>query len=297
MTNRRLPDKVAVAGGGPAGMAAALWAARLGYAVVLLEQSDRLGGQLHQLTLPLIDVPGFVGSAAELAQRLESQLTGWPITIYRTTRVVAFDAETRRLVVDGAPELEADWLFYAPGLRARRLEVPGAQQIVDRSVSDYLSVGPAGRPVVVVGGGDRAAEAALRLAEGGLQVTLVHRGRSLSARPGYRARLAAGPVRILYETVVRAIQGGPDGYRVDVEGPSGRTTWDVDQVFIRIGMEPAVDHSLARVEAGVAVPAYAGITVIGDAALPGWQHSIVSAWASAMQSVKSWSLERGKADD
>jgi thioredoxin reductase (NADPH) len=287
----RLPDRVAVAGGGPAGLAAALWAARLGYEVILLEKGTRLGGQLHQLTLPLIDVPGFTGSAAELARRLESQLSQWPVTVYRSTPVVAYDVHTRRVVVDGQAELEAAWLFYAPGLRTRRLQVPGAQDVVDWSVSDYLAAKRDNQAVVVVGGGDRAAEAAVRLAEAGLTVSLVHRGSALSARPSYRARLSALTVRIFYQTVVRAILREPTGYRVEVEGPFGSAFWDVDQVFIRIGMEPAIDDRLARLDGEVAVPAYPGISVIGDAALPSWQHSIVSAWASAMKTVKKWSRQ------
>ncbi|MCY0864524.1 MAG: FAD-dependent oxidoreductase [Sulfobacillus sp.] len=288
MTNR-LPDRVAVAGGGPAGLAAALWAARLGYEVILFEKGARLGGQLHQLSLPLVDVPGFTGSAAELAHRLESQLSQWPVTIYRSASVVAYDVHTRRLVVDGQTDREAAWLFYAPGLRTRRLEVPGAHEVVDYSVSDYLARKRDNPAVVVVGGGDRAAEAALRLAEAGLLVRLIHRGAALSARPSYRARLAALSVPIFYHTVVRAILRQPIGYRVEGEGPLGSVAWDVDQVFIRIGMEPAIDDRLARLEGGVAVPAHPGISVIGDAALPSWQHSIVSAWASAMQTVKHWS--------
>ena len=121
-------------------------------------------------------------------------------------------------------------------------------------VSHYYTDAHAGyrRDVVVVGGKNSAAEAALDLYRAGARVTLVHHHAALGdsikywVKPDIENRIAEGSIRAMFDTSVRAITPSA----VEVEGPSGRATLPADLVFLLTGYHP--DFELLR-GAGVAI--------------------------------------------
>lgn len=133
----------------------------------------------------------------------------------------------------------------------RPLEVPGEDLpwVSCRYLEPY---GHFGEHVVVVGGGNSAAEAALELFRWGARVTLVHRGEALKPgvkywlKPDLENRLAAGEVRGLFQT--RVLGFGVDG--VEVEGPAGRETLAADAAYVLVGYRPELELA---VDAGVAL--------------------------------------------
>ncbi|MCJ8501107.1 FAD-dependent oxidoreductase [Desulfatitalea alkaliphila] len=145
--------KVLVAGGGPAGMSAALAAAERGHAVTLYEKADRLGGQLHLAAAP----PGRAEFGV-LADDLAQQIAVSPVTV-RLGKAV----DEAVLVLE-----QPDAVIIATGARPIQPPIPGADQPhVVQAWDVLLNKAHTGRRVVVVGGGAVGVETAMFLAEKG----------------------------------------------------------------------------------------------------------------------------------
>lgn len=165
-----------------AGVSAALWCKRLGMSPVIVEKSNRLGGQLHQINLPLIDYAGFSGSASELVQVLEAQITAAKVPCLLNRVVTSVDYENNQVMVSGHPT-PFDALILATGSRKRPL--PQLHLFHDTHVHmSATGLMPVfkGRHVAIVGGGDGAYENALILANNTQKVTLIVRSNRPRAR-------------------------------------------------------------------------------------------------------------------
>ncbi|PSR23128.1 MAG: NAD(P)/FAD-dependent oxidoreductase [Sulfobacillus acidophilus] len=277
--------RIAVIGGGPAGIALAIWACRLGIEPVLFEGRSGLGGQLLDYSLPVTDLPGCPStSAKDLVERLSDDLHRLKVPLHYNSEVLGWDGEW--LDAAGKHRASYDWAFYAPGLKPRRLEIAGEDWAYKGSVSDLVDI-PESEQILVIGAGDRAVEGAIRLARRGHRVTLACRSRRLRARLSYQKQLVEAGVTVLRETVVNAIASDAGRLIADGRGPQGRAwQWSGSHILVRIGMQPAVTHDLALVAQDLAYPRQLRMTIIGDAAVPAWQRSLVTAFASAMQAVK-----------
>ena len=273
--------RVEIVGAGPAGIAAAIWARRLDWEPTIYERRLVLGGQLNQLSLPIMDLPGFPATRAdELCQRLSVQLERLNVPIFYEWEAIGYDrgylhfAEGRRIASRA--------VVLAPGLRARRLTVPGADLVEDISVSDLLAVKEPG-PVAVIGGGDRAVEAACRLAESGIATLVIHRGYRLGALPALQERLAASGAEVWTESRVAAVEPWAGGWRIHVDCGRRRVVHSVHQVVVRIGMIPDLSprwQASLNNEAG-------RVYLIGDAAQAAAYRSLVTAFADGMTAVKT----------
>lgn len=278
--------KVLIAGAGPAGLAAAIWAARLGLEPWVLERSCSLGGQLSSYTLPIVDLPGFgPASAVELTRKLQVDLERLQIRMKYGAEAVSWNGG--RLGLTDGSTLDGETFFYAPGLQPRNLDIPGEDLKSPASMSELATQEP--RRVLVVGGGDRALEGAIRLAEAGHQVTIALRSEEMRARKEYRERLAATAAVVLTNAVPRELDRR--GGHLVMCWEHG-ASWEGDQVLVRIGMEPAVHPHLAQVHQDRAFPKALNMAVIGDAALAPWERSLVTSFASAMRAVKSYVQRR-----
>lgn len=274
--------RVGIVGGGPAGISAAIWARRLGLSPILLERHGELGGQLHQISLPISDIPGQIDlPASTLLTQLTHHLSMFQIPLQLNARVVAY--KEGMLHLEDGDTVAVDRVIYAPGLRDRRLKIPGDEWISARGTGELLAR-PSHGPVLVVGGGDRALEAACRLAEAGILVTLVHRHYEFRARPEFSDRLGRTPARILWDTTLHRIQREDQGSRVIVRKSGNPTDIGVfSEILVRIGMEPDL-------EPGVAPNHQDGDSraiLVGDAATTSPYRSLVEAYASGMRAAKS----------
>ncbi|MCY0885116.1 MAG: NAD(P)/FAD-dependent oxidoreductase [Firmicutes bacterium] len=275
---------VLVVGGGPAGITAAIWAQRLGRSVLLAEAEATLGGQLRAIERPLLDVPGFAGQeATAYLEALVAHLRAQDIPWRTGWRLATVEADGPCLVADFGPagRIRAQRVAVATGLRVRRLGVPGEDELPPVSVS-RLVAGPAGR-ALVVGGGDRALEASLRLDRAGWQVTLVHRRAGFRARPDLVRALADSRVQVYRPAVVAAFRVRP-GREVETvlapaDGPERMVAADV--VLVRVGMEPALPQLAVP-------PGDPRLQLVGDVALPSHLWAVVIAQGSAAAAVKEW---------
>ena len=183
---------LAIVGAGPAGLAAAVYAASDGLSTVLIEE-DVPGGQASHTSL-IENFFGFVDGigGAELARLAGRQAERFGAELILQRGVVDSSitaAGKERLTLAGDHELTADVVLATTGMHWRRLALPGIDELLERGV--YYGAGRSeatqcgGDAVVLVGAGNSAGQAAMNLANAGARVTMVVRGdglgRSMSA--------------------------------------------------------------------------------------------------------------------
>jgi thioredoxin reductase (NADPH) len=192
--------------------------------------------------------PGFPGgiSGAELGEKIRQQASDFGAT-FRSEDVESVDFTRPRLrVVSAGGVYDAEAVIVASGARARRLGLESEDEFDGRGVC-YCAIcdGPffADLRVVVVGGGDAAAEEALALSGIASSVDLVHRRTEFRANATLRAAVAERPnIRVFTPNVVTEILGGDlgvTGARLRDVDTGTETTVDADGVFVAIGHVPA----------------------------------------------------------
>lgn len=232
---------VVIVGGGMAGIAAALWGKRLDLQCVVLEQAERLGGQLHKIYNIIPDYPGLVCDGAGVVAQLEQQLNALEIVPRRNAEVLGVDWETKTIQCETGA-IQAQALVVATGLEQRRLGVAGSEPLLGKGV--YLSYNGhkeafAGRRACIVGGGDGAFENAVMMAGVCPHVTIVYRGTSPRARRSFQEEVEQLPnVDVVYESNVVRVNGEEGVSGVEIHGPTGSSVLDVDVVLVKLGMEP-----------------------------------------------------------
>jgi thioredoxin reductase (NADPH) len=177
---------VCIVGGGPAGLAAAVYAASEGLSTVVVER-EAPGGQAGQ-SAAIENYLGFPKglSGADLTRRAIAQVLRFGAEMVLARDVVGFEARgpVRAVRFDGSGEIEARALIVATGVSYRRLEAPGLEQLTGRGVYYGVNAGEAGQcqgdEVYVVGAANSAGQAALNLSRFAKRVVLVVRAASLA---------------------------------------------------------------------------------------------------------------------
>src|SRR3954447_2570163 len=243
------PIDLAIVGGGPAGLAAAVYAASEGLSTVLLER-DAIGGQAGSSSL----IRNYLGfsrgvSGSELAQRAFQQAWLFGAHFAHTREVVGMEVDEHfRLSVAPGEQLVARSVILASGVSYRRLDLGDLSAFVGASVFYGASAVEAraqtGRVVHVVGGGNSAGQAALHLARHAPDASIIVRGEHLAeSMSAYLiAELMAAGVHVL--TSRRLVGGGSStGGRLDHIVLRSRTGGEEEvvpseAVFITIGAAP-----------------------------------------------------------
>lgn len=242
-----------IAGGGPAAISAALYAARYGMDHIVLE-SYQPGGQAA-LTAWIENYPGMKRVAGgDLATGMKEQAESWGAVFESatvTSAVPSASGDRIEVRADSAVYL-ARYLIIATGAAPARLGVPGEDKFYGRGVS-YCATCDApffkGGHVMVVGGGDSAVKEAIHLSEFASRLTLVHRRDRFRAEPYLTEKLlSCGHCIVLWNTVLKAIEGEENVESVVVETPEGRNRIDLDGVFIYVGRKPATEPFRELVE-------------------------------------------------
>jgi len=240
---------VVIVGAGPAGLAAAVYGASEGLQVALVD-TIAVGGQIGT-TSRIENYLGFpVGvSGEEFAQRAFIQVLqfGASLVLPATATRLSGDDEGRVIELDTGDSLTARTVIIATGVSYRMIEADGLDRFGGLGV--YYSP-LAGRdeiraddPVVIVGGGNSAGQAAIWLADRGHHVTIVVRGGDLTASMSrYLTERIIGrrDIEIRYHSVVRRLDGAGRLKCVDVENNLTKThaTLAASALFVLIGAEP-----------------------------------------------------------
>src|SRR5256714_1831992 len=234
---------VVIVGGGPAGLAAALYTARMDLKTVVVDRGP-LGGQLLNTEL-IEDYPGFESIlGSELATKMGEHARRFGVEVRDFEPVKEIDVEGKMKVVrlESGEEIRAPALIMAAGGLPRYLQVPGEKEFWGRGVS-YCAVCDGaffkGEELAVVGGGDAAVEEGDFLTRYASKVYIIHRRNELRAQPILIDRARANPkIEFILEAVVEDIKGDQKVRSLDYEHRGHVTELPVGGVFIFIGFVP-----------------------------------------------------------
>jgi thioredoxin reductase (NADPH) len=235
---------VIIVGGGPAGLAAGLYAARMNLRSVLVDRGP-LGGQLLNTEL-IEDYPGFESILGrDLSEKMGEHARNFGLDIREFQPVEAVDVEpdgTKVVRLDGGGELRAPAVIMAAGGLPRHIDVPGEEEFAGRGVS-YCAVCDGaffkGQELAVIGGGDAALEEGDFLTRYASRVYIIHRRDQLRAQPVLQERARANPkIEFILNAQVKEIhgEGAVKGVRLVQNGEE--RTLEVGGVFIFVGFLP-----------------------------------------------------------
>lgn len=235
---------VIVIGSGPAGMSAALYAARANLDTKVIV-GPQLGGQVS-ITY---EIDNYLGihedlSGAELTERMVKHVEKFGAElVWDEVTGVALDGPVKTVRLYGG-ELKARAVIVSAGASATKLGVPGEDLFTGKGVSYCATCDGAffkGHHVLVVGGGDSAMEEALFLTRFADSVRVIHRRDTLRAGPQLQERVFAHPkIRFVWNTVVEAIEGDGEVNRVRVRNveTGAADVLEATGVFVFIGHYP-----------------------------------------------------------
>jgi thioredoxin reductase (NADPH) len=247
-------EKVIIIGSGPAGYSAAIYTGRAQLEPLMIA-GPALGGQVA-LSSEIGNYPGFPEdiAGAELAQRMQQHAERFDTRIEMDI-VTSVDLSRHPFgVVTYGGEYETQSLVIASGASPRKLRVPGEKEFSGRGVS-YCATCDGffymGKTIVVVGGGDAAAEESLFLTRFAEKVYLVHRRDQLRAERVFQDRLLRHEkVEVIWDTVVTEIVG--EAAVTGVQLRNVKTGEDrllpAQGVFVAIGHVPNTDFLGGQVE-------------------------------------------------
>jgi thioredoxin reductase (NADPH) len=236
---------VAIIGGGPAGLTAAIYTSRALLSTVVCEE-QMPGGQMN-LAEALENYPGFaqqvqgydLGAAmAAQAQAMGARIEQWNVS------AICRDGD-RFVLQAGSEEVRARAVIHAAGSRWKQLGIPGETELTGRGVSYCATCDGAffrGQEIAVVGGGDTAVKEALFLTRFAKKLYLVHRRDTLRAEKVMGQRLLAhAAVAPVWDSVATAVQetgGKVSGLAVRNVKTGAEQVLPVTGVFIFVGTQP-----------------------------------------------------------
>ena len=243
---------VAIVGAGPAGLAAAVYGASEGLSTALVD-ALAVGGQIGT-TSRIENYLGFpLGvSGEEFAERAYIQVMrfGASIVLPATATGLSGDSTARVIHLDTGDHLTSRSLIIATGVTYRTIGAAGLDRFSGLGVfysplTVHDEITP-GDPVVIVGGGNSAGQAAIWLADLGHRITIVIRGTDLAGSMSHylTERIAGRPdIEVRYQSVVRGLDGAEWLEWIEIEDTSigKRETLRAAALIVLIGAEPHTD--------------------------------------------------------
>jgi thioredoxin reductase (NADPH) len=311
--------RVAIIGSGPAGLTAAIYAARAQLAPIVLEgepssTSDQPGGQL-MLTTEVENYPGFIEAilGPDLMGRMRAQALRFGADL-RVAKVHHADLSASPFSLwlghDDDPDVTADAVILASGARALGLSVPGEARLLGHGLSTCATCDGfffRGQEIAVIGGGDSAMEEALFLTRFATKVTIVHRRDELRASRIMQQRaFDHDKIEFRWNTAVTEVLGEESVSGLAVRDTvSGATdTLAVTGVFVAIGHEPNTALAKGQLElddAGYVRTVHGtrtsveGVFAAGDVQDHVYRQAITSAGSGCMAAIDAerWLEARG----
>lgn len=286
-------ENVAIVGTGPAGLSAAIYAARAELKPLVIEGTTP-GGQL--VVSPEVEnYPGFpvAMSGMELMELFKKQAERFGAG-FLTGDITAVKATNGGYILDrGAEAIETRTVIIATGALARRLAIPSEAKFYGRGVSGCATCDGAffrDRDVIVVGGGNTAIEDAVFLTRFAKSVTIVHRREYLRAAPIAVKKARRNPkIKWMIPWVVEEITGDTVVTGAKLQNTETGETRHLacDGIFVAIGHDPKTEvfrhlvdcdeRGFVKVEPGSARTTAAGVFACGDVCDPVYKQAVVAA--------------------
>ena len=299
-----ISTRMLILGSGPAGLTAAIYAARAGLSPVVV-QGIQPGGQLTTTT-DVENYPGFrnVVQGPWLMEEMQAQAehVGTKMVWDHVSEV---DFSRRPFVVKGdSGEYHADTMVIATGAQAKWLGLPSEERMKGKGASACATCDGffyRGKKVAVIGGGNTAVEEALYLTNHSQDVTLIHRRSSFRAEKILQDRLFANPhIKVVWDSeVAEFIAGGIPEVLVGLDIRNVKTgavsRLDVDGAFVAIGHSPATElfagklkldsDGYIEVETGTTKTSVPGVYACGDVMDKIYRQAVTAAGTGCMAAL------------
>ena len=299
--------KVLIIGSGPAGLTAAIYAARANLEPIVIEGGppNLPGGQL-MITSDVENFPGFadgvMGPDLMMAMRAQAERVG---ATFITENVIKADLGTRPFTVetDGAQTITGETVVIATGASAKWLGLPEETALYGKGISACATCDGfffRGKDVIVVGGGDTAMEEATYLTRMAKHVTVLHRRESLRASAIMQKRALENPkISFKWNVAVKSISDPAAGSFTGVTTVNLKTDEEEfvpsDGLFIAIGHKPntglfegqlAMDENgYITVHPGTPVTSVPGVFAAGDLMDLHYKQAITAASSGCMAAI------------
>lgn len=247
-------EKIIIIGSGPAGLTAALYAARATLNPLVIV-GNQLGGQVAT-TYEVENYPGFPDGTTgpELAEMMRQQAERFGTRyVYDSVVSVDFSKGSPFTIKTHSEEYEAEAVIVTAGASPRKLGVPGEDDFIGRGVS-YCATCDGfffrGKDVVVVGGGDSALEEGLFLTKFANTVNIIHRRDELRAGPILQKRAQNNEkISFTWNAVIDGIKGNGTVNHIEVRDVTTNQVEQkpIDGVFVFIGHYPNSDFLRGQV--------------------------------------------------
>ena len=243
---------IIIAGGGPAGLTAAVYALRAGKTVLVIEKNS-FGGQIA-FSPKVENIPGFVQiSGTEFADQLVEQAMNLGAEM-ELEKVVAVEKKGDVFAVstEEGSRFEGKSVILALGVKHRTLGLPGEEELIGNGISFCAVCDGAfytGQNVAMIGGGNSALQEALLLSEVCNKVTIVQNLAFFTGEKKLADALMEKPnVEVLFSTVVDSydtVNGALTGLTLRSEVDGSRSQIAVDGAFLAVGLKPENENFAA----------------------------------------------------
>ena len=305
--------KIVILGSGPAGLTAAIYAARANLEPVVVSGNEP-GGQLT-ITTEVENYPGFAEGVQgpEMMEEIRKQAERFG-TRFKTGNVGSVDLSSRpfKLNLESGGQITCDALIISTGASARWMGLESETHFRNRGVSACATCDGfffRGKPLAVVGGGDTALEEAMYLTNFATEVTLIHRRDELRGSKVMQERAKKnGKIKFLWDSVVDEVVGdeenGVTGLKIKNVKSGDFSNLDVAGLFVAIGHVPNTslfkglldmdDNGYLVVKPGTTYTNVEGVFAAGDAADKVYRQAVTAAGTGCMAAIDAerWLAEQ-----
>ena len=299
---------LAIIGSGPAGITAAIYAARKNLKVRVFEK-EAFGGQTA-LAIWVENYPGFKKlRGEELMEKMVEHLGEFGVEVEEANGIESVKRIENgfELVTEGKEKLQAKTVLLCTGTENKKLGIPGEKELYGKGISYCANCdGPVykGRKVAVIGGGNSGVTNAMYLAEMASEVTLVEFLPELNADAIYFEQLEKSKVKVLKNTQAMEIKGKEFVKKIVVKDRASGEEQEiaVDGIFIYVGLEPRNDiakelgceldeNGFVKVD-GTNMTSVKGVFVAGDLGVGALAQTIWAAGDGAKAALSAYEYVR-----